>query len=147
MIVMSEPTVPNSRGALKGNPKKMQNSKVEKALRFIRMGNYVKPSVIAAGINYNTHLEWMKKGKKGISPYKEYFESVLEARNIAETSHVENVHESAMAGNVGASQWWLSRMHPDRWGKKEKIEAKVDNSQRIEFVLPKDKESKSKEEE
>jgi hypothetical protein len=48
---------------------------------------------------------------------------------------------------VGASQWWLARMYPDRWAKREKIDAKVDNSQKIEIVTVSTKSSNEEQEE
>nr|WP_278459133.1 hypothetical protein [Methanobrevibacter smithii] len=48
---------------------------------------------------------------------------------------VDVVTSSALVdGNVGSAQWWLARVHPDRWAKKDRVEAKVDTSQKIEIV-------------
>lgn len=115
-------------------PYMMDKDKINQALRSIRRGNFVKTSVIEAGINYSTHLDWIKKGKKGIKPYAEYYERVEMAKAKGEMAHVDNIYDSAMAGNVGASQWALSRMYPERWGKKEKLDVKNDTKQEIRFV-------------
>jgi hypothetical protein len=48
-------------------------------------------------------------------------------------------------GNVGVIQWWLARMHPQRWERTERIKAEVDNTQTINIVKFSDK-HKDKEE-
>lgn len=61
--------------------------------------------------------------------------AIEEAKAKAEASMVDVVTSSALVdGNVGSAQWWLARVHPDRWGKKDHVEAKVDTSQKIEIV-------------
>lgn len=45
--------------------------------------------------------------------------AIEEAKAKAEASMVDVVTSSALVdGNVGSAQWWLARVHPDRWGKK-----------------------------
>ena len=110
-------------------------AKIRKALDFIRHGSYVKPAVIASGLNYSTHLDRYNKGKKGLEPYKsEYYDLFEEAKNQAEISYLETIYDASQDGNIGASQWYLSRVHPQRWGKTERVEVKADNHQKIEFV-------------
>ena len=114
---------------------KADAKKIERALNFIRHGSYVKPAVIAAGLNYNTHLKRYQNGKKGLEPYKsEYYDRFEEAKHQAEVGYVETIYDSAIDGNIGASQWWLSRTRPQKWGKTERVEVKADNHQKIEFV-------------
>ena len=80
----------------------------------------------------------MKYGKKGINPFKDYYLAIEEAKARAEASMVDVVTSSALVdGNVGSAQWWLARVHPDRWVKIDRIEAKVDNTQKIEIVTVK----------
>ena len=94
---------------VEGNPRALNDTKIKKICNLIRCGNYVKTSVKACDVNYNTFLSSMKKGKNGVAPYD----------------------ESAENGNVGADMWKLGRMFPNRWGQSKRIEAKVDNSQDI----------------
>lgn len=130
-----EPGVSRKTGKRrKGNPSKMDGRKVNKIIRLIKQGNYVKQAVISAGINYQTHLSWMAKGKKGISPYDEYYEKIERAKSESETDLVGALHESIEQGNVGIAQWMLARKFPKRWEKTERQEVKVDNTQKIEIV-------------
>ena len=76
----------------------------------------------------------MKKGKKGIRPYDEYYEMVEQAKAGAEVDMATRIHDSGVNGNVGADMWKLQRMFPNRWGNAQRQEIKVDNTQKIEIV-------------
>lgn len=134
-ISPDEPKVSSKTGKRRnGKPQSMDYRKINKALRLIRKGSYVKPAIVAAGLNYNTHLTWMRKGKKGIKPYDEYYEKMEMAKAESETDIVEMLHDSMETGNTGVMQWMLSRKFPKRWEKTERQEVKVDNTQKIEIV-------------
>lgn len=134
-VLPNEPQVSARTGKRrKGNPRNMDGRKVRKAVNLIKKGSYVKPAIESAGLNYHTHLEWMRKGKKGIRPYNEYYEKIERAKAESETDIVEMLHDSIEQGNTGVAQWMLSRKFPKRWEKTERVEAKVDNTQKIEIV-------------
>lgn len=116
---------------IKGNPRAVTRKKIESICNLIRCGNYVKPSVRACDVNYNTFLSYMRKGKAGVQPYEDWYYMVEEAKAMAEVGMVQRLNESASNGNVGVDMWMLSRMFPNRWGAVKRVEAKVDNSQEI----------------
>lgn len=116
---------------IKGNPRAITRKKIESICNLIRCGNYVKPSVKANDVNYNTFLSYMNKGKKGVQPYEDWYYMVEEAKAEAEVGMVQRLNDSASNGNVGVDMWMLSRMFPNRWGAVKRVEAKVDNSQEI----------------
>jgi hypothetical protein len=119
------------------NPKsyKLNKTLTKKMCKYIEEGNYISTACKLCGIERHTHYDWIKYGKKGIKPFKEYYLAIEEAKAKAEASMVDVITSSALEdGNVGASQWWLARMYPDRWAKKDRVEAKVDTSQKIEIV-------------
>lgn len=125
-----------------GNPRGISKSKILEICNLIKCGNYVKTSVKACGVNFNTFNTYMRKGKKGVEPYDEYYELVETAKGEAEAGMVGRIHESALNGNVGADMWRLARMFPNRWASTKRVEAKVDNSQKIEIVKYSDKDNK-----
>ena len=136
----NEPKVSKLTGKRrKGKPRAITPTKMEHICRTIRAGNYVKQSVIANGCNYNTFMDYMHKGKKGIRPYDEYYEMVEQAKAGAEIDMSNRITESAENGNVGADMWKLQRMFPNRWGNAQRQEIKVDNTQKIELVRFSDK--------
>ena len=130
-----EPRVYKSSGRRKsGKPREMDKVKINRALKLIKKGSYVKPAVQAAGLNYNTWLYWAKQGKKGVKPYDDFYKRLEKAKAESETDIIEMLNESIESGNTGVAQWMLSRKFPKRWEKTERVEAKVDNTQRIEIV-------------
>jgi len=131
----NEPKVSKVTGKRrKGKPRSITLKKMEQICNIIRCGNYVKQSVLACGVNYNTFQDYMYKGKKGIRPYDEYYEMLQVAKAGAEIDMSNRISESAENGNVGADMWKLQRMFPNRWGNAQRQEIKVNNSQKIEIV-------------
>ena len=143
-VLPNEPKVSKMTGKRrKAKPRAIKPSEIDKICGLIRSGNYVKTSVKAVGVNYNTFLTYMKQGKKGIRPYDEYYEKVEMAKAGFETDAVSSISESGANGNVGAYMWMLPRMYPKRWQTTQRIEAEVDNTQKIELVRFSDKTKKS----
>ena len=139
-ILPNEPRVSSRTGKRRmGKPQAISRTHLNSICNKIRRGNYVKQSVIASGVNYQTFQDYMRKGKKGIRPYDEYYEKVEIAKAEAEVRMSERIDESAENGNVGADMWKLQRMYPNRWGNAQRQEIKVDNTQKIEIVRFSDK--------
>lgn len=131
MVYNHNEKINNNPEDIKGNPRALSDKKIESICNLIRCGNYVKPSVQACDVNYNTFVSCMRKGKKGVEPYEDWYYKIEEAKAQAEVGMVGRIYESAVNGNVGADMWHLSRMFPNRWGQTKRVEAKVDNSQEI----------------
>lgn len=119
---------------VKGNPRVLNKQVMKKICNLIRSGNYVKQSVKACDVNYNTYLSCMRKGKQGIAPYDEYYRMQEKAKAEFETGAISKISESGSDGNIGAYMWMLPRMYPERWGKVNRQEVKVNNAQKIEIV-------------
>jgi hypothetical protein len=71
-----------------------------------------------------------KKGK-----YFNFFQAIKEAENVAEIRYVERLDKIIMgeADNNGkptwqAAAWYLERKHPDRWGRRERVDLKHSGS-------------------
>ena len=105
----------------KAKPYAIKPSQIKKICNLIRAGNYVKPSVNAVGVNYNTFIGYMSKGKKGIRPYDEYYQMVEQAKAEFETGAVSTISDSGANGNIGAYMWMLPRMFPKRWQTTQRI--------------------------
>lgn len=110
---------------------KISQADIDKICNLVRCGNYVKTSVNAVGVNYNTFLTCMTRGKKGHERYTAWYEQVERAKAEFESGAVSKIAESGADGNIGAFMWMLPRMYPQRWGKVNRQEVKVDNSQQI----------------
>ena len=135
VINHDEPKVSKKTGKRKkAKPHAIKPSDIKKICNLIRCGNYVKTSVKACGVNYNTFLNYMHKGKKEIRPYDEYYQMVEQAKAEFEAGAVSKISESGENGNVGAYMWMLPRMYPKRWQSTQRVEAQVDNTQKLEIV-------------
>ena len=146
-VLPDEPSVSIKTGKRrKAKPTAISKAKIKKICELIKQGNFVKQSCISVGVNYGTFQSYMRKGKKEIRPYDEYYQMVEMAKAQAETDKIEVLHNEMQNGNVGVIQWWLARMHPQRWERTERIKAEVDNTQKIEIVKFSDKVKDKKEE-
>lgn len=146
-VLPNEPKVSAKTGKRrKANPKAITQGKINKICKLILEGNFIKQAVISSGVNLNTYYDAMAKGKKGIRPYDEWYDQVKIAKAQAETDKVAILNDEMKNGNVGVIQWWLARMHPNRWERTERIKAEVDNSQKIEIVRYSDKKKKEESE-
>lgn len=147
-VLPDEPGISQKTGKRRrAKPRVLTDAKVNKICEKIKEGNFVKQSCIAVGVNYDTFRGCMNKGKKKIRPYDKWYEQVEMAKAQAETDKIGILHKEMENGNVGVIQWWLARMHPNRWERTERIKAEVDNSQKIEIVRFSDKhKDKDKEE-
>lgn len=142
-VTPHEPQVSAKTGKRrKAKPYAIKPSQIDKICNLIRAGNYVKTSVNAVGVNYSTFQDYMTKGKKRIRPYDEYYDKVQMAKAGFEVDAVTTISESGKSGNVGAYMWMLPRMFPKRWQTTQRIEAEVDNTQKIELVKYSDKTKK-----
>ena len=145
-VLSNEPKVSAKTGKRRaGKPSAIKPSQIERICNLIRSGNYVKTSVKAVGVNYNTFLTYMTRGKKGIKPYDKYYEMVEMAKAGFETDAVSKIAESGADGNVGAYMWMLPRMYPKRWQTTQRVEAQVDNTQKVEIIRYSDKVKEDKE--
>ena len=145
-VLPGEPKVSAKTGKRRSaKPRTLTQGQINKICKKIKEGNFIKQSVIASGVNYHTYQSMMQKGKKGIRPYCEWYEQIQMAKAEAEVDKVSILNDEMQKGNVGVIQWWLARMHPNRWERTERIKAEVDNSQKIEIVRFSDK-HKDKEE-
>ena len=146
-ILPNEPKVSAKTGKRRvAKPRAITQAKINKICEKIKEGNFVKQSVISSGVNYSTYQGAMRRGKKGIKPYCKWFEQIERAKAEAETDKVSILNDEMLNGNVGVIQWWLARMHPNRWERTERIKAEVDNSQKIEIVRYSDRNKDKKEE-
>lgn len=134
-ILPNEPKVSAKTGKRrKAKPRAITQGQINKICKKIKEGNFIKQAVISSGVNYSTYNTAMARGKKGIRPYDEWYEQIQIAKAEAEVEKVSILNDEMLKGNVGVIQWWLSRMHGDRWERTERIKAKVDNTQKIELV-------------
>lgn len=124
-----------------GRPTKINEERAGKIIRAIRAGNYIETAAALAGINKSTLYAWLKRGaaemdrlqndpkakpKKSELPFLDFSNAVDIALAEAENRDVEAINAAVM-DDWRAAAWRLERKFPDRWGRKDRLQAEVEN--------------------
>jgi len=107
-----------------GRPTKLTPEVADKICQAIAGGNYREVAAAWAGIGERTLREWMQRGESPRSRYHDFRRRVLEAEQAAEIRAVGLIMASA-AKDPKHAQWWLQRKHPERWGRKDRLQAEI----------------------
>ena len=94
----------------------------------IKEGVPIVHASVANGISTSTFYSWYDKGKEAKSgKYKKFYDEINEARSVAVTLRAKRVYK---AGETSwqADAWWLERVDPENFGRKDKMEVKSDNT-------------------
>jgi len=117
-----------------GAAKKLTPERKEKILSLLREGNYIETTAKACGLCSMSIHRWIKFGReiaksnrdpktltKAEKWFLSFYKDVEQARAEAETMFV-GIIKNAAEKNWVAAMTLLERRHPDRWGKKDRIE-------------------------
>jgi hypothetical protein len=97
-------------------------TRADRIVALIRLGNYQATAARAAGVDQSTFYRWLEKGQEGRTrEYREFSEAVDRARAEAE-SHAVLMVRTGMAEDWRAAMTFLERAFPKRWGRREAIE-------------------------
>ena len=120
-----------------GRPTKLTPQVQARIVQAIVGGNDITVAAAYAGIGKTTFYEWLERGRKEAArlaassrakpkdsetPFAEFADAIQKAQADAETRNVALIAKAAQEGTWTAAAWWLERKHPDRWGRKERIE-------------------------
>lgn len=126
-------------------PTKLTPEIQEKICNAIRAGNYIETAAAYSGVAKSTVFDWMRRGarekervgkntrariRKKEVPYVEFSDAVEKALADAEVIDVDIIRRAAKE-NWQAAAWRLERKFPDRWGRREKVEADVSHSGKV----------------
>lgn len=106
-------------------PNKCTKERTKKISDAVRAGAYPAVAAQMSGIGERTFYDWMRKGRNGDPEYANFYDSVKDAESEAEIANVALIRQAAMAGTWTAAAWWLERKFPDRWGRKDRVQAQV----------------------
>lgn len=124
MTAVSKP----KRTAPRGRPSKFTNEIKDNICEYIAQGNYLDTACRLAGVDYSTFRGWMVKGEhEGKGEYFEFLRQVRLAEAQAESERVRLILQAGRLDDWKANAWYLERKYPERWGKKDHIEAKVES--------------------
>lgn len=114
---------------------KLTRKLIDRAYELIKAPNYAITVYKALGISEGTYYNWLKAGEeaeasiaKGEKPsgananlYLEFLRSIKKGEAEGEQKLLA-VIETASKRNWTAAAWMLERMHPDRYGRFERIQ-------------------------
>ena len=103
----------------------------------IKAGVPIDHASIAHGITRATFYNWYRKGEDAKSgKFKKFYDKVEEAKSVAITLRARRIYKAG-EDNWQADAWWLERVDPDNFGRKEthKIEADVTEHKRFENLI------------
>lgn len=118
-------------------PNKLTKEIQDKIVHSIKSGNYIETAAVYSGVTKKTLYNWMKRAndelarvdqqprakiKKSEEPFVEFLHAVEHALAFAEARDV-NIIAKAAEDDWKASAWRLERKFPDRWGRKDKLDA------------------------
>lgn len=95
-------------------------------------GNYIQTACAVARIHVSQFFRWMEKGehaKSGI--YREFYDAVKEAEQTAELACLAEIRQDE---SWQSKAWVLERRFPERWGRKDRLEANIQGSVQVQFV-------------
>ena len=105
-----------------GRPNKLTSETQEKLVKAVAAGNFYEAACTYAGVDYSTFRRWMQEGEAAPSgKFREFCDAITRAQAEAELAAVQCIQQ-AMPDDWRAAVAFLERRHPDRWGRKERIE-------------------------
>lgn len=111
-----------------GRKSKLTPELIKEAEALLKVGNYARTVCDYLGIHESTWYKWLQEGEaasKGIK--REFFEAIKKAESTAEIRNVKIVNTAA-ENDWRAAMTYLERKFPDRWGKKDRVEAAIEHS-------------------
>ena len=118
-----------------GRPSKLEDSRVEELVKWLKLGYYIEDACTMAGIGKTTYYRWLEKAEEGLEEYRDFRDSVQKARAEAEGAHIMNIRKAADNGVWQASAWYLARSHPSKWGKKNPDLISEESDEPVEFTI------------
>ncbi len=113
-------------------PTKLTPEVHNEIVNAIAIGATYKNAVGAAGIDYQTFLNWLEIGRKvqdgELSKtkkrkiYFEFFVSVEKAKHKAFLGYTKTIAKAANSGDWRAAESFLKRRDPENWGDKSKTD-------------------------
>ncbi len=112
----------NYKGGPGGAPTKLTAAIQSRIVSAILAGNYLCVAAKFAGIPAETLSRWLTRGEqKPNSVYGKFHQAVKDAEAQAEVRVVAKLNQH-MEESWQACMTYLERKHPDRWGRKSKVE-------------------------
>ena len=106
------------------------NPQIQEAIcNEIKRGTPITSACLIAGISKDTYYRWYRKGEKAkTGRFKEFYNKIEEAKAYAIALRVENIRKAGRNGSWQADAWWLERMDPENFSRKDNVNVKSENT-------------------
>lgn len=113
-----------------GRKTKLNQKLINDAARLLKGGNYIDTVCEFLGIGTSTWFRWMREGEESKSGLKrQFWEAVKKAEAEAEIRLVTDLQKIASEDQKWqAIAWMLERKYPDKWGRKDRLQAEIQHS-------------------
>ena len=118
---------------------KLTNKLCDEICNDIIAGVPIKHAAISHGITEVTFYNWYNKGKKAKKgKFRDFYDDVEEAKSIAITLRARRIYKAGES-NWQADAWWLERVDPENFGRKDHHKIESENTN-INFNMKSDDE-------
>lgn len=113
-------------------PHRYNKKTCDEIYNLISTGVPIKQTCAIVGINRDTYYRWYNNGKEDPeSKYYPFYQRMEKAKANAIAARVKRINDAGKAGTWQADAWYLERIDPEHFGRKDKVEvdanAKVEN--------------------
>lgn len=109
---------------------KFNDETIEMILKARESGLNQKECAEVAGINEATLYKWLNKGKEAKrGKYRDFYNDFQMAKNRNKLFHLKKIHE---AEQWTASAWYLERVYPEEFGRKDRVDLNHDGKLEVE---------------
>lgn len=116
-----------------GRPTKLTPELQKEICATLLQGAYVETAAALHGVTKQTLYEWFKRGNQGEAPYDAFIDAVKRVEAQSETIALNRINTAAEdPKNWTAAAWRLERKHPDRWGRREKVDLSIEGEVTVE---------------
>jgi hypothetical protein len=103
---------------------KFDEELAERILTALRAGAYIETAANHAGVSRASFYSWMKQGRAGVEPYATFAADVDQALATAELTDWAFIGK-AREKEWTAAAWRLERRHPERYGKRSRVDSNI----------------------
>ena len=108
-----------------GRQSKLTPKLIEEAYELLKEGHYARTVSQYLGIPEGTWYRWLSEGEQEEEGLRrEFREAVKRAETEAEIRNVKFIQDAAIT-DWKAAMTYLERKFPDRWGRRERVDANV----------------------
>lgn len=121
--------------AKRGAKLKLNDTLQKNICNDIKAGVPITHAAVMHGIDKSTFYAWYNKGEKAKSgKFREFYLEVEEAKSVAIALRVRRIYQAGET-DWKSDAWWLERVDPDNFGRKDHHDVKMKAEVKAEVTL------------